>query len=94
MELSSPLTISLTIWGLVVIVYLALLFVGSFVGMREEDTIYLSAGESKLQAQQQVIQKRIQRLQPFKQGFGYGALVMTIVVAGIWGFGAVRELMR
>ena len=94
MSLSSPLTISLAIWGVVVIIYLALLFVGSFVGMREEDTIYLSAGESKLQAEQQVIQNRIKKLEPFKLAFGWGSLAMTLVVAGIWLVGVVRQFMQ
>ena len=92
--MSSPLSIVLTIWVVVVGIYLVLIFVGSFVGLREEDTLYLSAGESKLAAEQQEVQKRIGKIAPYKKGFAYGSLAMTAVLAAVWIAGVVRELMH
>ena len=92
--MSSPLSIVLTIWVVVVGAYLVLIFVGSFVGLREEDTLYLSAGESKLAAEQQVVQRRIGKIAPYKKGFAYGSLAMTAVLAAVWIAGVVHELMR
>src|SRR6202165_1066249 len=92
--MSSPMSIILAIWAVVVGIYLVLLFIGSLVGLREEDTLYLSAGEAKLEAEQQLVQKRIGKLAPYKRGFAYGALAMTVVLAATWIAGVVRELMH
>ncbi len=92
MSMSSPLMIILTIWAVIVAGYIVLLFVSSFVGLREEDTLYLSAGETNLAAEQQQVQKRIARLAPLKRGFAYGSLAMTVVLAGAWIVSVVHEL--
>ena len=94
MSLSSPLLLTLAVWGLVVLTYGVLLFIGSLVGLREEDTLYLSAGEARMEAEQREIQKRISRLDPYKHWFGLASLVMTVVLAALWSYGVVRELMR
>ena len=46
--LSSPIEIVTALWGAVVVVYLALFLFRSVIGMKEEDTLYLSAGEERL----------------------------------------------
>lgn len=94
MSMSSPLTIVLVIWAAVVGVYLLLIFVGSFMNLREEDTLYLSAGESKMAAAQSEVQARINRLEPIRRWFAYGSLAMTVILAGTWITGVVHELMR
>jgi hypothetical protein len=94
MSMSSPLNIVLAIWVVVVGIYFVLLFVGSLVGLREEDTLFLSAGEAKLEAEQRQVQKRIDRLSPYKRGFAYGSLAMTVVLAAVWIASVVRELMH
>lgn len=92
--MSSPISVVLIIWAVVVGIYLLLLFVGSFVSLREEDTLYLSAGEAKLAAEQSQVQARINRLAPLKRWFAYGSLAMTVVLAGTWITSVVRELTR
>lgn len=94
MSLSSPLLVILILWGVSVTIYLILIFVGSIVGLREEDTLYLSAGEARLEAEQQIIQRRISKLDPLKHWFGLASLALTVVAAVVWGVSAVRELMR
>jgi hypothetical protein len=94
MSMSSPMSLIVTIWAVVVGIYLVLLFVGSLVGLREEDTLYLSAGEAKLEAEQQQVQKRINKLAPYKRGFAYASLAMTAVLAAAWIASVVRELMQ
>jgi hypothetical protein len=93
MSMSSPMGAILALWAVIVCAYLALIFIGSFVGLREEDTLYLSAGEAKLEAEQRQVQRRIDKLAPLKRSFGYGSLVMTVVLAGAWIVSVVRELM-
>jgi hypothetical protein len=94
MSMSSPMSIILAIWTVVVGIYIVLLFIGSLVGLREEDTLYLSAGEAKMEAEQRQVQKRIGKLAPYKRGFAYGAIAMTVVLAATWIASVVRELMH
>jgi len=60
----SPLQIFAGLWAVVTAAWLALMVYRSFIGIREEDTIYLSAGEAKMEAEQRVIQARLQKLAP------------------------------
>jgi hypothetical protein len=90
----SLLQIFAGLWGLVTAAWLALAIYRSFIGMREEDTIYLSAGEAKMEAEQRVIQARLHRLAPYTRSLGYGSLALALACAGIWGYGVLRELLR
>lgn len=94
MSMSSPLMVILIIWAVVVGIYLLLIFVGSFVSLREEDTLYLSAGEAKLAAEQSQVQARINRLAPFRRWFAYGSLAMTVILAGTWITSVVQDLLK
>ncbi len=94
MSMSSPMGVILAIWAVIVGIYLALIFIGSLVGLREEDTLYLSAGEAKLEAEQRIVQRRIDRLAPLKRSFMYGSLAMTVILASAWIVSVARELMH
>ncbi len=94
MFLSSPLLLILVVWGLVVLTYGVLLFIGSLVGLREEDTLYLSAGEARMEAEQREIQRRISRIDPYKHWFGLASLAMTVLLAAVWSYSVVRELLH
>ena len=91
---SSLLQIIAGMWGAVTAVWLALAIYRSFIGMREEDTVYLSAGEAKMEAEQRVIHERLQKLAPYTRGFGYGSLALALACAGVWGYGVLRDLLR
>jgi len=92
MSLSSPIEIVAAIWGMVTIAYFALFLFRSVVGMKEEDTLYLSVGEERLAAEQREVMKRIYKLDGYSKKIGYAALTMTIVLAGMWVFNVAREL--
>ena len=51
----SPLQVTLVIWMAVTLVYVLLFVYRSIVGAKEEDSIYLSAGESRMAEEQRVI---------------------------------------
>jgi hypothetical protein len=36
--------------------------------------------------------KRINAVESWTKGFGIAALVMTVVLAGMWGYGAYKQL--
>ncbi len=88
----SPLQITLVIWLAVTIVYVLLFVYRAVVGAKEEDTIYLSAGESRMAEEQRQIMIRVHKLDPITRVFGFATLGMTIVLAGVWGYGVFRQL--
>ncbi len=79
-------------WGTATALYLALLLYRSIIGLHEEDTLYLSAGEAKMEAEQREVMKQINKLDGYSRGIGYTALALTVVLAGMWVNAAVREL--
>jgi hypothetical protein len=89
---STPMGIVAAIWGAVTIVYVALFLFRSVVGMKEEDTLYLSVGEERLAAEQREVMKRIYKLDSYSKKIGYAALAMTVVLAGMWVVSVAREL--
>jgi hypothetical protein len=80
----SLLTIVTVAWVAVTIVFLSLFLYRSLVGMKEEDTLILSAAESKLEEEQKQIQSRLHQIQPYLRGFGWASAVLLAVVVGIW----------
>jgi hypothetical protein len=88
----TPIEIVATVWAAVAIIYLALFLIRSVVGMKEEDTLYLSAGESKLAEEQKEVMKTIHKWDSATHKFGYAALVMTVVLAGMWGYSVIKQL--
>lgn len=93
MSLSSPIEIVAAIWGVVTIAYFALFLYRSLVGMKEEDTLYLSVGEERMAAQQRVVMKRIYKLDAYSKKIGYAALAMTVLLTGMWVYNVARLLL-
>ena len=94
MSASSLLQIVAGVWGAVTAAWLALAIYRSFIGMREEDTVYLSAGEAKMEAEQRVIQERLHKLAPYTRSLGFGSLALALACAGIWGYTVLQDLLR
>lgn len=81
------------LWVVVTGLYLALFLYRSLVGMREEDTLYLSAGESRMAAEQHELMKRITKLDGYSRKLGWTALGLTVVLGIVWGYDAVKQFM-
>jgi hypothetical protein len=92
MSAYSPLQVALVIWMAVTLVYILLFVYRAVVGAKEEDTLYLSAGESRMAEEQRQIMQRIHKLDPITRIFGFAALAMTVVLAGVWGYSVFRQL--
>ena len=88
----SPLELTVTVWAVVGGIYLLLFLYRSIVGMKEEDTLHLSAGESRMDDEQREIMKRINRIEPLTKGFGWATLAMSFLVAGAWGYSVYKQL--
>ena len=90
----SPLELTITAWAVVGAIYLLLFLYRSIVGMKEEDTLYLSAGESRMAEEQRDVMKHINKIEPVIKGFGWATLALTILVAGEWGYSVYRQLFN
>ena len=88
----SPIEIVAICWGVVTAIYFVLFLYRSIVGLHEEDNLYLSAGEAKMEAEQREVMKRINKLDGYSHRIGYASLALTVVLAGMWDYGVVRPL--
>jgi hypothetical protein len=93
MSLSSPIEIVAAIWGVVTIAYFALFLYRSVIGMKEEDTLYLSVGEERLAAEQREVMKRIYKLDGYSRKVGFAALTLTVILAVMWVTSVIRQLL-
>ena len=92
MSAFSPLQITIGVWAVVAIIYLALFVYRAIVGAREEDSLFLSAGESHMAAEQREVMQRVNKVEPATRAFGIATAAMTVVVIGMWGYSVFREL--
>ena len=88
----SPIEIVAVLWGIVIIPYFILFLYRSIVGMHEQDNLYLSDGEARLEAEQREIMKQITKLDVYSRKLGIAALGMTALLAGMWLFNVARNL--
>lgn len=88
----SPIEIVAVLWGVVTIPYFILFLYRSIVGMHEEDNLYLSDGEARLEAEQREVMKQITKLDAYSHKLGFAALAMTVVLAGMWVYSVARNL--
>jgi hypothetical protein len=89
----SLLTVLTIAWAAVTIIFLSLLLYRSLVGMKEEDVLVLSAGESKLEEEQREIQRRLHHIQPYLRGFGWTSLALLLALAGIWIYRGIKDFV-
>jgi len=88
----SPLQIVIALWAVVAVIYAALFVYRAVIGAKEEDSLFLSAGESHMAAEQRQIMQRVSKVEPATKTFGIATLVMTVVVIAVWGYSVFREL--
>jgi ABC-type Fe3+ transport system permease subunit len=91
MSLSS-LEIVALLWGVVVVLYFVFFLYRSIIGLHEEDNLYLSAGEARMEAEQRQVMKQITRLDAYSHKIGIVALAMTVILAVMWGYSVARNL--
>lgn len=88
----SAIKIVAVLWGIVTICYFALFLYRSIVGRKEDDTIYLSEAEARLEAAQHEFMKQITRLDAYSHRLGAVALTMTVVLTGMWVYSVAQNL--
>jgi hypothetical protein len=88
----SPIEIVAVLWGIVTICYVLLFIYRSIVGRKEDDTVYLSEAEVRLEAEQHEFMKQITRLDSYSHKIGAVALTMTMVLTGMWAYSVAQNL--
>ena len=83
MSMLSVLTVS---WAAVTAVLVGLLIYRALLGMREEDRLFLAAGESQLEREQLQLQSRIIALNKYAVWLGVVSAVLLLAAGGIWGY--------
>jgi hypothetical protein len=89
----SLLTVLTVAWATVTLILAVLVAYRSLVGFKEEDTLVLSFGESNLQEEQKQVQARLHHLRPFILGFGWASAALLAIIAGIWIYRGIENLL-
>lgn len=79
----SPMIMLLILWGAITLVLVVLLIYRSTLVMHEDDQLFLSEGETQLAQEQQELQKRMNKLQPFVRACGALSVLLLVVLAGL-----------
>jgi hypothetical protein len=88
---SSTLEILLIVWTAVTVLFVGLLIYRSLVGMKEEDTLILSAAEAKMEEEQRLILTRLSQIRPYLLGLGWLSGVLLAAIVGLWVFQKLKE---
>ena len=79
----SPIIMLLILWGAITLVLVVLLIYRSTLSMHEDDQLFLSEGETGLAQEQQELQKRMNKLQPYVRTCGALSVALLVVLAGL-----------
>jgi hypothetical protein len=91
MSLSST-QIVIALWAIVTACYVVIMVFRSIVGQKEDDSLFLSAGEARMEAQQHEVVKRITKLDVYSHWVGAVALTFTVILVGMWLYSVLKNL--
>jgi hypothetical protein len=77
----SPIYVMLIAWGAVTAVLVVLIIYRSLISMKEDDQLFLGAGEASLEQEQREVIARLQRLAPFMKGLSIASAALLAVMA-------------
>ena len=77
----SPIYLMLIAWGAVTAVFIVLAIYRSLISMKEDDQLFLGAGEAQLEQEQREVITRLQRLSPYMKGFGIASVGLLAIMA-------------
>jgi len=81
MSAISPIYAMLIAWGAVTAVFIVLIIYRSLISMREDDQLFLGAGEAQLEQEQREVITKLQRLSPYMKGFGIASVGLLAIMA-------------
>ena len=77
-------TTLITIWVVVTVILVMLSIHRSILVMREEDTIFLSEGETTIRAEQAEVLRRLKRLEFILKSFTFASGGLMLLIAALW----------
>lgn len=84
----SPLTVCLIVWAVVTGIFTILVIYRSLISMKEDDQLFLTSTESKLEEEQREVLSKLARITPYAKGFGFASAGLLVISAGIWAYQA------
>jgi|HubBroStandDraft_3_1064219.scaffolds.fasta_scaffold54144_2 uncharacterized membrane protein YhfC len=87
----SALEAVLIVWAAVTVAFVGLLIYRSLVGMKEEDTLILSAAETKMEQEQKQILQQLDRIRPYLLGLGWLSGLLLALAIGLWVYRKLQE---
>jgi hypothetical protein len=88
----SHLPVMLIVWAAIAACFLALLAYRGQLTRYEEDQLFLTENESNEQREQSEIVRKVNKIRPFVNLFGYAAALMTIGIVGLFTYDAWQHL--
>jgi hypothetical protein len=88
----SYLPVLLIVWAAVAACFLALLAYRSQLTRYEEDQLFLSDSQSNDRQEQTEIIRKVNKIRPMVNLFGYAAALMTIGIVGLFTYDAWQHL--
>ena len=80
----STMLMMLIAWSILTTVLVLLLIYRSTLTMHEDDQLFLSEGESQMQADQDETLRKINKVTPYVRALGAASAVLIVVIAGMW----------
>ena len=88
----SHLPVLLIVWAAIAACFLALLAYRGQLTRYEEDQLFLADNHSNEQDEQTEIVRKVNKIKPIVNIFGYAAVLMTIGIVGIFTYDAWQHL--
>ena len=89
--MSQPLTWTLIAWGCVTAALVVILIYRSLISMKEDDQLFLDPAQANLQRDQQIILKRIEKIDPYAKGLGVASAGLLLASGGIFVYDALSR---
>jgi len=81
----TTLTVMLSIWGLIVVAFIALMIYRGHLTQYETDQLFLNeTSPSIVHQENDAIIRRVKMIQPICTGVGTLALLMTVAIIAVW----------
>jgi len=84
--MSSFLNILAMSWAAETAVLVALLIYRALIGMKEDDRLFLTAGEERVEREQHELQARIMNVNKYALWLGILCAVLGVATGGLWGY--------
>jgi hypothetical protein len=79
-----PMSVLMSVWGVLTAVLVVLLIYRHVLSMHEDDQLFLDNSESQLQREQNEVMQRMNQVRPFVNVLGASSGLLVLLMAGLW----------